>query len=375
MNTDGFQAASMSAGPAWTILGMDVPKLRAGHYTDAYFMAAVDVLRAADRAPRVLMQVFQRNQTRVHGIDDALKLLAIGAGDWNENGEGWPLCEALEVRALPEGSPIAPFEPVLTIAGDYRLFAHLETPVLGLLARRTLVAHNTRALVEAAGGLPVLFMAARHDDPLLQESDGWAAIQGGAVGASTPAGVARAGSEPLGTMPHALIGAFGGDTVAAARAYSEAFPDRALIPLVDWDNDCVGTSLALWRALGDRLHGVRLDTSGTLVDASLAARPGTYSPTGVCPELVHAVRDALDAEGAGAVKIIVSGGFKADKVRAFVAAGVPVDGFGVGSSLLRGANDYTADIVRVDGRPCSKVGRSEVLSDRLVAVDLGEVAL
>lgn len=375
MTTTSFQTTGMSPGPVWTILGMNVQGLRAGHYTDAYFKAAVDVLRSADHSPQVLVQVFQRNQTRVHGIEDALRLLAIGAGDWNEDGEGWPLCEVLDVRALPEGSEIAPFEPVLTIAGDYRLFAHLETPILGLLARRTLVAHNTRALVEAAAGLPVIFMAARHDDPLVQESDGWAAIQGGAVGASTPAGAARAGSAPLGTMPHALIGAFGGDTVAAARAYCEAFPDRPLIPLVDWDNDCVGTSLALWQELGDRLHGVRLDTSGTLVDASLAARPGTYSPTGVCPELVHAVRDALDAEGATAVKIIVSGGFKADKVRAFVSAGVPVDGFGVGSSLLRGSNDYTADIVRVDGRPCSKVGRAEVPSDRLVAVDLSEVEL
>jgi len=68
------------------------------------------------------------------------------------------------------------------------------------------------------------------------------------------------------------------------------------------------------------------------------------------------------------VKIVASGGFTVDKIDAFEAAGVPVDVYGVGSSLLRGSNDFTADIVRVEGRPLAKVGRIERPNARLEAV-------
>ena len=54
---------------------------------------------------------------------------------------------------------------------------------------------------------------------------------------------------------------------------------------------------------------------------------------------------------------MVSGGFDADKIREFEKAGAPVDAYGVGSSLVQGANDFTADVVRVDGRDCAKAGR------------------
>ena len=68
------------------------------------------------------------------------------------------------------------------------------------------------------------------------------------------------------------------------------------------------------------------------------------------------------------MKIVVSGGFTADRIRAFEDAGVPVDSYGVGSSLLRGANDFTADVVMVDGRPCAKVGREYKPNPRLEPV-------
>ena len=65
------------------------------------------------------------------------------------------------------------------------------------------------------------------------------------------------------------------------------------------------------------------------------------------------------------VKIVVSGGFTAERIRAFEAADVPVDAYGVGSSLIRGANDFTADVVMVNGRPCAKVGREYKPNPRL----------
>ena len=101
---------------------------------------------------------------------------------------------------------------------------------------------------------------------------------------------------------------------------------------------------------------MRLDTSDKLVDEGLRAH-GDRRPTGVNAELVRLVRAELDAHGFRDVQIVVSGGFTADRIREFEAAGVPVDAYGVGSSLIRGSNDFTADVVMVDGRPAGKVGR------------------
>jgi nicotinate phosphoribosyltransferase len=123
------------------------------------------------------------------------------------------------------------------------------------------------------------------------------------------------------------------------------------------------------RALGDRLYGVRLDTSEMLVDRSLWNQMGTFKPTGVNPQLVWNVRRALDQAGFPAVKIVVSGGFTVDKIRDFEREGVPVDGYGVGSSLFQGRFDFTADAVLVDGKPCAKVGREYRPNPRLERVD------
>jgi nicotinate phosphoribosyltransferase len=81
------------------------------------------------------------------------------------------------------------------------------------------------------------------------------------------------------------------------------------------------------------------------------------------------VRDALDRDGFERVKIVVSGGFTVDKIRAFAQKGVPVDAYGVGSSLIRGANDFTADVVMTDGRASAKVGRRFRPNPRLELVD------
>jgi nicotinate phosphoribosyltransferase len=139
--------------------------------------------------------------------------------------------------------------------------------------------------------------------------------------------------------------------------------------LVDWENDSVKTALEVAEALGPQLWGVRLDTSETLVDRSLFDQLGGYRPTGVNPRLVENVREALDRAGHQDVRIVVSGGFDAARIREFETAGVPVDAYGVGSSLLRGDNDFTADIVMVDGRPCSKVGRGYAPNPRLDRVE------
>ena len=190
-----------------------------------------------------------------------------------------------------------------------------------MLSRRTRIATNARAIVDAAGGKEVLFFPARFDHHLVQTGDGYAAYISGALGVSTDANAEWWGSRGMGTVPHALIAAYGGDTVLATQKFAQYIdPAVNVISLVDFDNDCVGTSLAVARALGERLWGVRLDTSGTLVDASVIPQMGTFPPTGVNAQLVHNVRDALDAEGFSNVRIVVSGGFDAERIRAIRAA-------------------------------------------------------
>jgi nicotinate phosphoribosyltransferase len=215
-----------------------------------------------------------------------------------------------------------------------------------------------------------MFFPARHDHWLVQTGDGYAAHVAGAIGVSTDAQASWWGSQGVGTVPHALIAAYGGDTVLATRKFAERIgPEVRLISLVDFENDCVRTSVEVARALGDRLYGVRLDTSEMLVDRSLWDQMGTFKPTGVNPQLVWNVRRALDQAGFPAVKIVVSGGFTVEKIRDFERERVPVDGYGVGSSLFQGRFDFTADVVLVDGKPCAKVGREYRPNPRLERVD------
>ena len=352
------------------IFRLPLQRIREGYYSDAYFVYTKDLLEAEGRHPHVTMQVFQKRESVLGGIDEAIAVLKLCSGRRAPDGSwisGW---DELVVRALHEGDRIAPRETVLTIEGDYSLFAHLETVYLGSLARRSLIMHNVREVVEAARGKQIFYFPARHDHWLVQTGDGWSAHVAGAIGVSTDAQASWWGGTGIGTVPHGLIAAYDGDTVAAAKAFTDRYhTEMNITVLVDWENDSVATALAVAEALGSRLWGVRLDTSETLVDRALFDEMGGYKPTGVNPRLVAKVRRALDDGGFTDVRIVASGGFTASRIREFEAAGVPVDAYGVGSSLIRGENDFTADVVLVEGRPRAKVGRGYSPNPRLQKVD------
>jgi len=341
------------------IFNLPVEKMRAGYYSDKYFTRARDILLADASRPRVTMQVFGKSHAFLGGIDEAIAILRLCAIEWDE----------LEVRALYDGDPIAPWETVLMIEGPYDAFAHLETLYLGVLSRRTRVGTNTRRVVDAARPKEVMFFPARHDHWLVQTGDGYAAHIAGAIGVSTDAQASWWGSEGIGTVPHALIAAYGGDTVLATRKFADHIdPGVRLVTLVDFENDCVRTALQVAEAMGDRLYGVRIDTSEMLVDRSVLPQMGRFRPTGVCPQLVWNVRQSLDARGFTGVRIIVSGGFTVDKIQEFERLQVPVDAYGVGSSLFQGRFDFTADVVCREGKPCAKVGRENQPNPRLEIV-------
>jgi nicotinate phosphoribosyltransferase len=362
-------ATQVSARLDPAIFRLPVERIRQGYYSDAYFVYTKQLLEAEGHHPHVTMQVFQKHDSVLGGIDEAIAILKLCCGHEHVTGEWVPGWDALEVHALREGDRIAPREAVLTIAGDYSLFAHLETVYLGVLARRSLIMRNVTEVVEAARGKQIFYFPARHDHWLVQTGDGWSAHVAGAIGVSTDAQASWWGGRGMGTVPHGLIAAYGGDTVKAAEVFANRYHDEMNITvLVDFENDSVKTTLQVAEALGDRLWGVRLDTSETLVDRALIDEMGGFKPTGVNARLVEKVREALDTAGHEHVKIVASGGFTAPRIKEFEDQGIPVDAYGVGSSLIRGENDFTADVVLLEGRPCSKVGRQYNPNPRLERV-------
>ena len=366
------------------------PRLAEGWYADRYFVRTADTLAHAGRSPRVRMQLFAKKHGVLAGIYEAVRLLQTQLRPHPATGARWSLAD-LEIQTLMDGDAIAPWDTVMHIVGPYLAFAHLETAYLGVIADRTLVATNVRRAIEASAGKPIVFMAARHGDWRRQTPDGYAALVGGAASVSSDANGAWWGARGVGTMPHALIAAMDGDTVAATLAFTRYVRDRDpgvnVISLVDYHNDVIGDSLAVARAMEREfgrgaLWGVRVDTSERLVDRALQGREAEFpgeSLAGVSPPLVRELRRAFDGAGFADVRIGVSGGFTPRKIRRFESEGVPVDFYGVGSSLL-GHNageadglvnsfDFTADIVEVDGRPEHKEGRPRRADPRLITLD------
>ena len=326
---------------------LPVDQIKQGYFTDAYFVRAREVVRQDAKSPKVMMQFSGKNEGWVSGVDEAIALLKLCADDWN----------ALVVNALYEGDRFESWDTVLTVEGPYEGFGHLETLCLGALGRRTRVCTNAKLICEAAQSKPVMFFGARDDVYSTQPGDGYAAMVGGVKLASTEAQTSLFGGKAVGTIPHALIAVYGGDTLKATKRFCEAIEGVDVIALVDYDNDSVKASLEVARALEGRLYGVRLDTAENMVDKSLFSQMGDFRPSGVNPALVWNVRNALDAEGFGDVKIVVSGGFDMDRIHAFEEDGVPVDAYGVGAALFDGRFDFTADVVQLNGQPQSKAGR------------------
>ena len=339
---------------------LPIDEIRRGFYSDSYFVRSKTILENDNYNPHVVMQVFQRQHAVLCGVDHAIAIVKACA---DQPGE-------LKIRAMFDGDSLEPWDTVMTIEGRLASFVHLETVYLGVLSRQTKIATNVDRVVRAAAGKPVLFFPSRFDHYAVQAEDGYAAKVGGVAGVSTPANASYWNGAALGTIPHALIAAYNGNTLAATEAFDKYIdPSINRVALVDFDNDCVRTALEVARKFGPRLYGVRLDTAETLVDASVVPQMGSFKPTGVCSRLVRNVRQALDAEGFNLVKIMVSGGFTAEKILAFEAEQTPADVYAVGSSLFNENVNFTADIVSIEGKPCAKVGRHYRENPRLHPVE------
>ena len=337
-----------------------------GWFSAVYFLKTKEIAEKMTPNQTITMQFFQRTTEAVLcGTDEAIALLHQFAEE----------PETLEIKSLKDGDRISPYEAVLTVTGKYQQFGFLEGIIDGILARRTSVATNVYNVVKAARTSgkqkPIIFMGDRDDHFTQQAGDGYAAFIGGSTAQATHAMNEWWGKSGMGTMPHALIQMFDGDIVKATQAYHETFPEDELVALVDYNNDVITDSLKVAHAFGNDLKCVRLDTSNALVDKNFLRNEhimGTFDPRGVNPELVYALRRALNAEGFYHVKIFVSGGFNEERIRYFENEQVPVDMYGVGRNLLQINIGFTGDNVLLNGKPQAKEGRKLWPNPRLETV-------
>ncbi len=336
-------------------------RLGSGFFSANYFLKSRKIVLENRPDHKVTMQWFQRtDNAMLCGVDEAIAILHTFAHH----------PENLLIEALNDGDIISNQEPVLKVTGKYEDFGFLESVIDGVLARRSSIATNVMELLKATKDTPVFSMADRQDDYLTQIGDGYATYVAGISKISTDAQGLWWGGKGMGTMPHALIQICGGDVCKAADAYLKSFPDEKVTALIDYNNNVVRDAVILAKHLGDKLNAIRVDTSISLIDHYFDDKDTSgFDPHGVCKELIFALRKALDDNGFNFVKIVVSSGFTKEKICEWKSLNVPVDLYGVGSSLVVNSTcGFTGDLVMLDDKPEAKEGRSNYLNKKLKVV-------
>jgi len=315
-------------------------EVKQGKTTDIYFVRTKEILEAKkmDKIRAVAEVTAGELPDKwpwgiLCGIEEEAHLL-----------EGYPV----DVYAMPEGSLFYHAdhygirEPVMFVEGPYGEFCLLETPMLGLVCQASGVATRSARVKKSAGEKIVVAFGIRRMHPVLSPMLDRAAYIGGLDGASSLKGAEAIEATPMGTMPHALIVAFG-DQVKAWKAFDELMPpDVPRVALVDTYFDEKIESVMAAEALRDRLEAVRLDTPGS--------RKGNFS------EIIREVRWELDSRGYQHVKIFVSGGLNEETVKTLSEAGA--DAFGVGTSISNAPTvDFAMDIVEIEGKHVAKRGK------------------
>lgn len=334
-----------------------------GYFSASYFLKTEKIIKDEFPETIVTMQWFTRKKARVCGIDESIALLHTFARS----------PENLRIEALNDGDYVEPWEPVLKVHGRYQDFGYLEGSIDGILARRTSVCTNCDEVMKAKSSQSnVMFFGDRDDDPRNHPGDGYAAYVAGIKLVCTDAMGEWTGQKGIGTMPHALIVMHEMDLIKASEDFHKTFPEDNLTILVDTNNDVINDTLLVARHFKEKLWGVRIDTSISLEDKYFERNPvndPNVETHGVNVTLVKALRKALDDENFHHVKIVVSSGFTAEKVALFTKENAPVDTYGIGGSLIKCTRSFTGDVVNINGKAMAKVGRKEIFSKRLKAVN------
>lgn len=250
------------------------------------------------------------------------------------------------VRAVAEGTPVfhtAPFLEVTAPAPEAQL---AETFLLNQITHQTVVASKAARVVEAAAGRPVAEFGMRrmHGTDAAMKGARASYLAGVDSTSNVRAGLAY-GIPISGTMAHAYIEAHASE-LEAFRAFAALYPETTL--LVDTYDTLEGVRrvVELAEELGDafRVRALRLDS-------------GDYA------ELSRGAREILDAAGLEGVQLVVSGGLDEVQIRDLLAAGAPIDGFGVGTRMGVSSDAPTLDTVyklaAYDGQPKMKLAEGK----------------
>ncbi|TDV24141.1 nicotinate phosphoribosyltransferase [Mycoplasmopsis mustelae] len=326
-------------------------------YIASYFKKTQVILENEKPNNIITLQFFQRKDNSIlAGMQEVLNLLQ-EVTDTSK----------YQIKYLPDGSKINNLDIVLELTGHYQDFGIWEGMIDGILARNTSIATNAYHCKIAAKNKEIIFMGDRADHYINQKVDGIAVHIGGIKMVSTLAQktteTVKDDENIFGSMPHILIQAFKGDVVAATKAFHKNFPKHKIIALVDYNNDVIGDSIKIWNELGNKVWGVRIDTSKNMVDKMFENQTPKY---GVNPDQVINLRKALDIVGAKNYKIVVSSGFDAQKIKEFEELNVPVDYYGVGQSIFKLNNSFSADATLLNGQKEAKQGRGYRYNPNLI---------
>ncbi|MEJ1834872.1 nicotinate phosphoribosyltransferase [Mycoplasmopsis synoviae] len=326
-------------------------------YIATYFLKTKSILEKYNTNNIIKLQFFQRhNQALLGGMNEVLELL-----------EKYTDISKYQIKYLPEGTIINAKEIVLELEGKYQYFGIMEGLIDGILSRSTTIATNAYECVQAAKGKPIIFMGDRMDHFLMQERDGDAIRLAGVNIMSTDAqNLPNSQLEPFGSYPHALIQNFNGDIKAVTKAYYEMFPQENVISLIDYHNDVIRDARLSYEAIGDKLWGVRVDTSASMKDHMFDNEEDNPKFYGVNVEQIKRLRKALDQMGANNVKITVSSGFTPAKIKEFEDNDTPVDFYGVGQFIFQPRCYFSADATVLNDQNQAKEGRQYQNNSRLI---------
>ncbi|QSF13700.1 nicotinate phosphoribosyltransferase [Mycoplasma sp. Mirounga ES2805-ORL] len=325
-------------------------------YIAKYFHKTEKIISSEKPKNIITLQFFQRkDDSLLAGMNEVLELL-------KNNSD----ISKYKIRYLPEGSIINSLDIVLELEGHYEDFGKFEGMIDGILSRSSSIATNGYHCKKAAKGKNIIFMGDRADHYLMQKIDGKAIAVAGITSVSTDMHNINHKESTFGSVPHALIQNFGGDTKAAMIAYSKTFPNNKLIALVDYHNNVIKEAVECFNLLKDKLYGVRVDTAKNIKDHMFDNEPDNESFYGVNVEQIKRLRKALDEAGANNVKIIVSSGFNPEKIKFFEDNMAPVDSYGVGQSIFKSICSFSADATLLNGKKEAKEGRFYRKNENLV---------
>jgi nicotinate phosphoribosyltransferase len=310
----------------------DPKDIKSGRVTDVYFANTLKILKKKGIDKRVRAEFFAKKLPKgwpwgiIAGIEEVAHLM-----------EGKPV----NIRAMREGTIFRPWEPVLEIEGMYRDFCVFETTMLGLICQASGVATKAARIRLAADGRVVVSFGARRMHPAIAPMIERAAYIGGCDGVAVIVSAELIYTEPVGTMPHALILVIG-DTLEATRAFDEVIDKKIKrVSLIDTFNDEKFEAIRVAEGMKGKLYGVRLDTPST--------RRGDFY------RIFEEVRWELDLRGFKDVKLFASGGLDEKEV---IELKPVVDAFGVGTSISNApVVDFAMDIMEVEGKPLAKRGK------------------